>query len=88
MKLYRKLIDEKEVIKTRNKIVVKKTKTIKDKDGNDKVVNTQIFNPTEEMLIADGWVEYIVPVYEPTLEDIKRYKKEEILNFDSSDEVN
>lgn len=62
-------------IKHRNQIIVRK-------DGK------QIINPTEEMLIADGWVEYIIPVYEPTLEDIKRHKKEEILYFDSSNEIN
>lgn len=46
-------------IKTRNQIVVKSQRTIKDKDGNDKVVGMNIYNPTEEMILADGWVEYI-----------------------------
>lgn len=62
-------------IKTRNQIVIRK-------DG----MNT--YNPTEEMLLADGWVEYITPVYEPTIEDYRKMKKEEILHYDSSDEVN
>ena len=52
----------------------------------------QIFNPTEEMLIADGWVEHIPVLYEPTEEEIlnmeRDYKIEEILRHDSSSEVN
>ena len=48
----------------------------------------QIINPTEEMILANGWVEYIAPVYEKTIEDYKRDKKDEILHFDSSEEVN
>ena len=75
-------------IKTQNHIVIKGQRTIKDKDGNDKVVGTNTFNPTEEMILADGWEEYITPVYEPTIEDIRKRKKEEILRYDSSDEVN
>lgn len=55
------------IIKTRNQIVIKGQRTIKDKDGNEKVVGTNTFNPTEEMILADGWVEYIVP--EPTEEE-------------------
>lgn len=75
-------------IKTRNQIVIKGQRTIKDKDGNDKVVTTNTYNPTEEMILADGWEEYITPVYEPTIEDYRREKKNEILRYDSSDEVN
>ena len=52
-------------IKPRNQIVLRVTKTIKDKDGNDKEVKLQVINPTEEMILADGWVEYIAPVVEP-----------------------
>lgn len=40
------------VIKTRNQIVIV--------DGN-----MQIFNPTEEMIFADGWEEYVPPIVEP-----------------------
>ena len=39
-------------VKLRNRIVI-----IKD--------NMQIFNPTEEMLLEDGWVEYVAPEVEP-----------------------
>lgn len=62
-------------IKFANQIVIKK-------DGK------QIINPSVELLLADGWVEYIAPVYEKTIEDYKRDKKDEILHFDSSEEVN
>lgn len=65
MKIYSKEINGATVIKKKNQIVVKRTKTIKDKDGNEKVVNTQIYNPTEDMILADGWVEYIAPPIEP-----------------------
>lgn len=63
------------IIKTRNQIVIHK-------DG----MNT--YNPTEEMILADGWEEYVTPVYEPTIEDYRREKRDEILAFDSSEEVN
>lgn len=76
------------IIKTRNQIVIKGQRTIKDKDGNDKVVGTNTYNPTEEMILADGWEEYVTPVYEPTIEDYRKRKKDEILRYDSSDEVN
>lgn len=79
MKLYEKIIDGKQHCKPANKIVIVK-------DG------MQTFNPTEEMLFEDGWVEHVPVVYEPTEEEIlnreKEYKIEEILRHDSSDEVN
>lgn len=75
MKRYTKTIDGKQVIKPANKIVI-------NKDG----MNT--FNPTEEMILEDGWVEYIAPVHEETLEDIRRYKIRDIDNHDKSNEVN
>ena len=63
------------IIKTRNQIVIHK-------DG----MNT--YNPTEEMVLADGWEEYVTPVYEPTLQGHQAMKKDEIINYDSSEEVN
>lgn len=62
-------------IKSRNQIVIRK-------DGR------QYINPTEEMILADGWEEYTTPTYEPTIDDFRKRKKDEILAFDSSDEVN
>lgn len=48
-------------IKTRNKIVLRVTKTIV-RDGVEKEVVMNVYNPTEEMILADGWVEYVAPV--------------------------
>lgn len=75
MKKYRKIVDGKPVIKPRNKIVVVK-------DGK------QFINPQEEVILANGWEEYVAPIYEPTVEDLRVIKQDEILAFDSSDEVN
>ena len=61
-------------IKTRNQIVIKGKRTIKDKDGNDKVINTNIYNPKHEDLIADGWVEYVAPTQ--TEEEIDRHNRQ------------
>lgn len=79
MKLYEKIINGKKHCKPVNKITIIK-------DG------MQTFNPTEEMLFADGWVEHIPEVYEPTEEELLNREKErkinEILEYDSSTEVN
>lgn len=48
------------IIKSRNNIVLRVTKEI-----NGKEVKLQVFNPSEEAILADGWVEYIPPVVEP-----------------------
>jgi hypothetical protein len=65
---------------------------------SDKIViikdDMQIFNPTEEMILEDGWVEYIKTVNIPTPTDeeiFERYlsdKINEILEYDASSEVN
>lgn len=50
----------------------------------------QIINPTEEMLLADGWEEYVTP--EPTAEELlaraKANKIREIEAYDTSSAVN
>jgi hypothetical protein len=48
------------IIKSRNNIVLKVTKEI-----NGKEVKLQVINPSEEAILADGWVEYIPPKVEP-----------------------
>ena len=48
------------VVKTRNNIVLRVTKEI-----NGREVNLQVINPSEEAILADGWVEYIAPKVEP-----------------------
>ena len=79
MKIYTKTIDNKQVVRPANKIVIHK-------DG------FQTINPTEEMILADGWVEYVTPTYVPTEEELLNQSKERmierILQYDSSDEVN
>jgi hypothetical protein len=79
MKRYTKTIDGKQVIKIANKIVI-------NKDGMN------IFNPTEKMILEDGWVEYIVPVYEETEEELLNKERERmiehIIRYDSSKDIN
>lgn len=79
MKLYEKIIDGKQHCKPANKIVI-----VKDE--------MQTFNPTEEMLLADGWKIHEPIPYEPTEEEILNIEKEhmidDILRHDSSIEVN
>ena len=75
MKRYSKTIDGKTIIKRADEIVIK---------GN----GSQTFNPSEAMILANGWEVYVAPVYEPTLEEIKANKVEEILAYDSSEAVN
>ena len=75
MKRYSKTIDGKTIIKFADDIVIR---------SNGK----QTFNPTESMILADGWVEYIPQPYVPTLEEIKANKVDEILAYDSSQAVN
>lgn len=48
------------VIKSRSNIVLRVTKVI-----NGKEVKLQVINPSEEAILADGWVEYIPPKVEP-----------------------
>ena len=66
-------------IKTRNEIVI-----VKDKK--------QYICPSEELLLAEGWVEYVPVVYEPTEEELLLKEKEliktQITSYDSSEEVN
>lgn len=75
MILYQKVIDGKTIIKAANEIVIR-------------TATEQIINPSEQMILADGWEIYVAPVYVPTLEEIKQRKVEEILAYDSSSAVN
>ena len=75
------------IVKPRNQIVLHGTRTIKDNDGNERVVKTQIINPREEMLLAYGWEVY----EEPKADELvlaKHKAKREIERYDSSSEVN
>lgn len=79
MKTYVKEVDGRRVIKPANKIVI-----IKD--------DMQTISPTHDMIIADGWEEYVAEVIElpkeKTLEEAKIEMIEQILAYDSSEEVN
>ena len=72
-----KLYTKDNMIKSLSKIVL-----IKD--------DMQIFNPTEEMILEDGWVEWGQPELIPqqAFESAKKGKIEEIMKYDSSTEVN
>lgn len=50
----------------------------------------QILNPTEEMVLEEGWVEYQAPelAYELRLENSKLAKTSEITDYDASNAVN
>lgn len=80
MKAYLKKEGDKLLKKTLKEIVIKK-------DGK------QTFNPSEEMVLADGWVEYVAPApVEPSeailLERARQRKLRELHNYDESKEVN
>lgn len=80
MKRFTKQIDGKNVIKTLKEIVIRK-------DGR------VTYNPTEEMVLADGWVEYVAPEPKPIPEEVlieraRRRKLDELHNYDESKEVN
>ena len=80
MKTYLKKEGDKLLKKTLKEIVIRK-------DGR------VTYNPTEEMVLADGWVEYIAPEPKPIPERVlveraKRVKLDELHTFDESSEVN
>ena len=79
MKLYEKTIDNKLCILPINKIVVVK-------DG------IQYFSPTVEMIYADGWIEHVPVINNTTEEEMLQMVRialiDEVLNYDSSEEVN
>ena len=59
------------------------------KPGNRIVIRTegyQVINPSEDMLLAEGWKEYVAP--EPTIDEVRAMKRQEIMDYDSSSAVN
>lgn len=93
---YQKIIDGKIVVKQRNEIVLSVTRTITDKNtGETKEVKSNVYNPTHEMLLENGWVEYVVPT-SPSIELTERQlyrramakKLRDLEAYDSSSEVN
>ena len=75
MKKYVKEINGKKVYKTRQQIIISK-------DG------MVTYSPTEEMILADGWVEYVYVAPEETVENIRLSKRRELESYDKSNEVN
>ena len=82
MKIYEKKIGGKNVRKPKNEIVIRR-------DGR------MTYNPTEEIILADGWVEYVPPIQEHkelTQEEILENKRKKILErieeYDKSPDVN
>lgn len=80
-----------QTIIARENIVLNRNEFIENPEtGEVEEVNLQTFNPTDEMLFADGWEIYTAP--EPTDEEIfnnaKRDKCFEIEAYDSSSAVN
>ena len=84
MKQYTKLIDGKTVVKSQSEIVLRKN-------------GKQIIAPSEEMLLADGWVVYKAPVPREKSEAQKarialinaRYAlRNKIIEYDKSNDVN
>lgn len=74
-----KFYNKGEVIRPKNTIVVI-------------VDGMQVINPTEEQILADGWVEYVAPTQELSeeekLQQVKDSKIAEINAYDVSDNVN
>lgn len=80
MKIYIKEVDGKNNILPANKIIIIKN-------------GMQTINPTHDMIIADGWSEYIESVEENLeikldFDTIKTKKINDILTYDTSEEVN
>lgn len=92
--LYMKVIDGRKITKPRRNIILTKVTTVPVSSDSDETtdINMQVFNPTHEMLIEDGWEVYEPILYEPTAEEVlnreKEYMIEEIIRYDSSTEVN
>lgn len=88
---YIKTIDNKTVIEEAKNIVLHVIQQIENPETHEmEDKEFQIFNPTHDMLLEDGWTVYVEPT--PTEEEIlnraKREKINEINRYDSSDEVN
>ena len=89
-----KRTDNRILIKERKNIVINIIKSIEDSEtGEMQEIEMQTFNPTDEILFADGWEIYVEPEKtEPTEEELfnesKKLKKDEVIIYDSSREVN
>ena len=75
MKKYVKEIDGNKVYKNRSEIVIIKN-------------HMATYNPTEEMILEDGWEEFVHIQHEKTIEEYKRDILNEIKRYDESTMVN
>ena len=75
MKKYFKEIDGKKVYQKQSQITIEKNGMV-------------TYNPTEEMILADGWEEYIYVPQEKTIGEYRNEKIEEIKRYDESSVVN
>lgn len=70
MKLYRKRINGQELVRSRKNIIIKKS-------------GMQIINPSEELILADGWEVYEPPTIEPVpYQPTERELLEELIKED------
>ena len=95
MKTYQKEIDGKLVRKQRNEIVLSVTRVITDKKtGEEKEVKSNVYNPTHEMLLENGWVKYVPTTPSVELTERQLYRRamarklRDLENYDNSSEVN
>ena len=93
--LYQKEIDGKLVRKQKNEIVLSVTRMITDKKtGEEKEVKSNVYNPTHEMLLENGWVEYVPTLPSVELTERQLYRRamarklRDLESYDNSSEVN
>lgn len=89
--LFTKTINDRSIVKPRRTIILNRIESIEDPEtGEIKEVEVQTFNPSDEMLFADGWEIYVTPESTPEqiLFNTKQDKKNDIERYDSSVEVN
>ena len=89
--LFTKTINDSTVVKSRKNIVVNRQDNIMNPEtGEMETVYLQTFNPTDEILFADGWELYVTPELTPEqiLINAKSDKKRAIQHYDASNDVN
>lgn len=75
MKKYVKEINGEKVYKTRSQITIENN-------------GMTTYNPTESMILNDGWKEYTEVTPKKTLEDYRQEKLLEVIKYDESNSVN
>jgi hypothetical protein len=86
-----KTTDNNIMIKMRKHIILNRVENIENPEtGEIESVTMQTFNPTDEMLFADGWELYITPELTPEqiLVNAREDKKRDIEEYDKSNDIN